>query len=468
MLGSLSKELYEVTYSMVMELYNYTPSPLPSLKLSNKLIQQLVEIKNSFGRLKVLECYFSYWNMTSRYEWKAGDSDDDDEDDAYQSGVSPDGNVSPKLSNKVNFTQKLKYAATGFATSADTLFQSDQGTSENSKSGKVADRDLLISPQIIDSVGIFLDHIICHPFSMFRMQCQVNGLGRKFHLAPFSVMHVMCNQVINQGMGSMWKGLRGSLIFRGIARVSETGLSGVTQFPLEASSVHSMRQLAEHLALKVLSFSVVTPFYSSFVIETVQSSTASEGPGVLDGIVEAVKRIFEFRPNANRMLPVWKIALPMIIFSTAHYVLHFFVQTVIRYCIRYRIEADKSYYREKRWPSPYKPETEMLYSQLVPDILSNFVVGAALYPFQTSLNRLCVQGTRSIIDNTDVGLEVLPINTQYKGFRHCMATIINEESYFGLYRGFGAFFLQYSIQMLSFHALQNLADHAIELYFSKT
>ena len=408
--------------------------------------------------------------MTSpRYEWNAGDSDEDDEDDAYQSEFSPEGHNSPILPQP-NFTQRLKFAATGFATAGEQPHpaQLTANSNSNSKSAKGANRDILVSPQIVDSIGIFLEHIICHPFSMFRMQCQVNGLGRKFHVTPFTVMPVMCNQMINQGMGSMWKGLRGSLIFRGIARVSETGLSGATGFPLDASSVHSMRQLAEHVALKVLSFSIVTPFYSSFVIETVQSSSASEYPGVLDGIAEGLKRIFEFRPNANRMLPVWKIALPMIIFSTAHYMLHIFVQTVIKYYINYRIEADKSYYREKRWPSPYKPETEMLYSQMVPEILSNFVVGAVLYPFQTSLNRLCVQGTRSIIDNTDVGLEVLPINTQYRGFRHCIATIISEESYFGLYRGFGAFLLQYSIQMLSFHALQNLADHAIEMYFSKT
>jgi len=59
----------------------------------------------------------------------------------------------------------------------------------------------------------------------------------------------------------------------------------------------------------------------------------------------------------------------------------------------------------------------------------------------------CVQGTRTIIDNTDTGLEVLPIITRYDGTFDCYATIVSEEGFAGLYKGFGALVLQYALHV---------------------
>jgi len=59
----------------------------------------------------------------------------------------------------------------------------------------------------------------------------------------------------------------------------------------------------------------------------------------------------------------------------------------------------------------------------------------------------CVQGTRTIIDNTDTGLEVLPIITRYDGAFDCYATIVSEEGFSGLYKGFGALVLQYALHV---------------------
>jgi hypothetical protein len=61
----------------------------------------------------------------------------------------------------------------------------------------------------------------------------------------------------------------------------------------------------------------------------------------------------------------------------------------------------------------------------------------ALYPFETVLNRMIVQGTRTIIDNTDSGFGVVPINTRYDGFIDCMRTIEHTEGLFGFYKGIG-------------------------------
>ena len=61
---------------------------------------------------------------------------------------------------------------------------------------------------------------------------------------------------------------------------------------------------------------------------------------------------------------------------------------------------------------------------------------------------LLFQGTRTIIDNTDSGLGVVPINTRYDGFIDCFTSILKEEGLQGLYRGMGALMLQYAIHAL--------------------
>ena len=59
----------------------------------------------------------------------------------------------------------------------------------------------------------------------------------------------------------------------------------------------------------------------------------------------------------------------------------------------------------------------------------------ALYPIETVINRLIVQGTRTIIDNTDNGVGVVPIITRYDGFFDCLRTIEHTEGFLGLYKG---------------------------------
>ena len=59
----------------------------------------------------------------------------------------------------------------------------------------------------------------------------------------------------------------------------------------------------------------------------------------------------------------------------------------------------------------------------------------------------CLQGTRTIIDDTDTGLSVLPIITRYEGFVDALRSVIAEEGLSGLYKGFGALLLQYGVHI---------------------
>ena len=77
-----------------------------------------------------------------------------------------------------------------------------------------------------------------------------------------------------------------------------------------------------------------------------------------------------------------------------------------------------------------------------PELMASFAASLCadvlLFPLETVLHRLHIQGTRTIIDNTDLGFEVLPINTQYEGVRDCVNVIRREEGAMGFYKGFGS------------------------------
>ena len=65
---------------------------------------------------------------------------------------------------------------------------------------------------------------------------------------------------------------------------------------------------------------------------------------------------------------------------------------------------------------------------------------------ETIINRLIVQGTRTIIDNTDNGIGVIPINTRYDGFIDCLRTIEHTEGMLGFYKGVGVVLLECVLQ----------------------
>lgn len=74
-----------------------------------------------------------------------------------------------------------------------------------------------------------------------------------------------------------------------------------------------------------------------------------------------------------------------------------------------------------------------------------------VFPLETALHRLGLQGTRTIIDATDGMVAagnggsplVLPVNTQYDGLADCLNAIRRKEGWTGYYRGFGALAAQF-------------------------
>ncbi|KAM6152453.1 mitochondrial outer membrane protein SLC25A46-like [Erethizon dorsatum] len=95
--------------------------------------------------------------------------------------------------------------------------------------------------------------------------------------------------------------------------------------------------------------------------------------------------------------------------------------------------------------SPVQSMLDAYFPELIANFATSLCSDVILFPLETVLHRLHIQGTRTIIDNTDLGFEVLPINTQYEGMRDCINTIKREEGVLGFYKGFGAVIIQYTL-----------------------
>ena len=67
------------------------------------------------------------------------------------------------------------------------------------------------------------------------------------------------------------------------------------------------------------------------------------------------------------------------------------------------------------------------YSEMTASLVGHTVADILLFPLETILHRLHLQGTRTIIDSLDSGIEVTPIITSYGGVIDCIRTTVEEE-----------------------------------------
>ncbi|KAM4708753.1 mitochondrial outer membrane protein SLC25A46 [Discoglossus pictus] len=293
----------------------------------------------------------------------------------------------------------------------------------------------------IGLASLFTENVLAHPCIVLRRQCQVNYHARDYHLSPFSIVNIMYNFTKTQGPRALWKGMGSTFIVQGITLGAEGIISECTPLPRELSHKWSPKQIGGHLLLKGLVYVIATPFYSASLIETVQSEIVRDNPGVLDCIKEGIGRIMRLGvPHSKRLLPLIVIIFPTVL----HGVLHYIISSVVQKCVLFLLK--------KKNPPRNSTESNLAQSILedyFPELIANFAASLCadvmLYPLETVLHRLHIQGTRTIIDNTDLGHEVVPINTQYEGMRDCINTIKREEGVLGFYKGFGAVVVQYTL-----------------------
>ncbi|XP_071782505.1 mitochondrial outer membrane protein SLC25A46 [Centroberyx gerrardi] len=293
----------------------------------------------------------------------------------------------------------------------------------------------------IGFASLFTENVLAHPCIVFRRQCQVNYHAQCFHLSPFSAVAVMYAIAKAQGPKALWKGMGSTFIVQGISLGAEGIISEFTPLPRELPHKWSLKQLAGHLLLKGLTAIVALPFYCASLIETVQSDIIRDPlpapplSSLLDCVLEGSARLLGLGvPHSKRLLPLSSLLLP----SFAHAVLRCAAQALLR--------------RIALLVKP-KQEVESKIDAFFPELLTEWVGSLAadviVFPLETALHRLAVQGTRTIIDGTDgdiIGDVVLPVNSQYEGFFDCWRAIGGKEGGAGFYRGAGAVLLQYAMQ----------------------
>ena len=223
-----------------------------------------------------------------------------------------------------------------------------------------------------------------------------------------------------------------------------------------------------------------------------QSEIASERPGVFDCLWEGMTRTMAMTTQqTTRLLPMWQLMAPSALHGLLHYVIASLAQYSVVMSIRTEMMENKvrsicsscslnhhytsiyskmseevqcaclevqSPYRyfnifvlQQPSSDPEKSTERSIYETFYPELLATFtgnlLADTILFPLETIIHRLLLQGTRTIIDNTDSGLGVVPIITRYEGVMDCLKSIIAEEGLGGLYKGFGALVLQYGVHV---------------------
>uniref|UniRef100_A0A8C1CAF8 Solute carrier family 25 member 46 n=1 Tax=Cyprinus carpio carpio TaxID=630221 RepID=A0A8C1CAF8_CYPCA len=274
----------------------------------------------------------------------------------------------------------------------------------------------------------------------------VNYHARCYHLSPLTAISVMYNVTKTQGPKALWKGMGSTFVVQGVTLGTEGIISECTPLPRELSHKWNPKQVVGHLVLKGFTYVVAMPFYSASLIETVQSEIIRDNPGILDCVKEGIGRVVGMGvPHSKRLLPLWNLLFPTVLHGLLHYVISSTVQRLVLYLLRRQNSGSPKHSSPDSQADAVQSMLDAYFPELMASFAASLCADVLLFPLETVLHRLHIQGTRTIIDNTDLGFEVLPINTQYEGMRDCINAIRREEGTMGFYKGFGSIVVQYSL-----------------------
>ncbi|KAB7494495.1 Solute carrier family 25 member 46 [Armadillidium nasatum] len=294
----------------------------------------------------------------------------------------------------------------------------------------------------ITLISVCTENLLSHPFIVLKRQCQVNVSSQRYHLTPFTLFPALFHIQSRQGLSALWKGLGSVLTVRGVTLALEDFLSKFTPWPKEISPHSSLKMIGQHLLLKCSALALITPFYSASLVETVQSEVTSERPGIFDVFKEGLYRLLSFtQPQTGRMLPVWLLIVP----TVAHGILQYIIGNIVSTATTQILRSLQRKCQKRQGALLRDPSLSDASIRLQASFIGHCVADAILFPLETILHRLHLQGTRTIIDSLDGGYEVKPILTRYEGFFDCLSTTVKEEGVLGLFKGYGALCIQYAM-----------------------
>ena len=296
----------------------------------------------------------------------------------------------------------------------------------------------------IGITSLLIEDFLTHPFIVIRRQCMVNSAAVFYHLTPFSVCHIMVQIKRKQGLSTFWKGQGSRLAVRGMNVLTEMVISESTseQLPREISrSSSTLTQLAGHIIGKSISIVLTLPFNTASIAETVQTEQIEKKRHFFTFVKEEIFRLIGWQNSTKgygRLLPLWALIPPTLLHGLVHYIITSCLQHLI--LIQHK-KANQEDSRQHSMVEAYFPE-------LMASLTGTVLTETLLYPLETVMYRLHLQGTRTMIDDTDNGYAVVSLCTNYDGFLDCFSRIKTEEGLTGFYKGFGALLLQYLVQFL--------------------
>uniref|UniRef100_A0A8R1HKS6 Solute carrier family 25 member 46 n=1 Tax=Caenorhabditis japonica TaxID=281687 RepID=A0A8R1HKS6_CAEJA len=170
-----------------------------------------------------------------------------------------------------------------------------------------------------------------------------------------------------------------------------------------------------------------------------ESGIGGEDNKVLDVLVKGVDRMRYFVSSGrdpSRKFSIVHLALPTAGFQVGHYML----QTALYH---------QFFRMAKRYVNRKAPNEKTTYHDFLPQMFaqtsSMVLTDLILYPFETILHRMYIQGTRTLIDNMDTGLSAVSMTVKYSGFFDCVKQVLENEGFWALYAGVGAVLLEYSL-----------------------
>ncbi|NWQ70781.1 S2546 protein, partial [Neopipo cinnamomea] len=282
----------------------------------------------------------------------------------------------------------------------------------------------------IGLASLFTENVLAHPCIVLRRQCQVNYHARNYHLTPFTIVNIMYCINKTQGPRALWKGMGSTFIVQGIT----LGTEGKVSLPHSWSIYHMHGQsLLCHSVIKII-----------FIHDMNKFEIIRDNPGILDCVKEGIGRVVGLGvPHSKRLLPLMVLTFP----TAVHGVLHYIISSVIQKLVLFVLKKGNSHNLPTESSTSVQSMLDAYFPELIASFAASLCADVMLYPLETVLHRLHIQGTRTIIDNTDLGYEVLPINTQYEGMKDCINTIKREEGMQGFYKGFGAVIVQYTLHV---------------------
>ena len=316
------------------------------------------------------------------------------------------------------------------------------------------------------------------PISFCRRQAQLQSESSQAYLTPVAGLRMIYRMKNQQGSGVLWKGCFSSIILTTAETISNNLIEEIAPFDHPSLRI-------KHMILKAISSFLLIPVYSVHLLRSVQSDlTIANQWSPLTIFIEPFQRVLGIKTGVYaRALPLWYLLSLSIPYFVSRHVLQYFLHRSFR---QYR-DKQSTVHDQSSLVNPNQFETiddiECQLIETIPNLVHQsflrleanlfavFLANLLLYPYETVLNRLFVQGTRTIVDNLDkTGVGCIPINTRYLGFFDCCRTIVETEGGWGrgFYKGIGFLMLKFGLIYAGAHCLKVLIERLAVIYTQNT